>query len=90
MTTPYSSGDVLGTLTSTQLTMLKDSLDAELNRLTRVIQSVVNAEQGNIIAHHYEQKSAIADLLATAIETRIEEERAQGFLGTGNTLTTNP
>jgi maltooligosyltrehalose synthase len=88
MTTPYSSGDVLGTLTSTQLTMLKDSLDAELNRLTRVIQSVVNAEQGNIIAHHYEQKSAIADLLATAIETRISEEREQAlrteFLGTGN------
>lgn len=88
MTTPYSSGDVLGTLTSTQLVMLKDSIDVERQRLTRTMDSVVNAEQGTIIAQHYEQKTLIADLLATAIEARLEEERAQelrtGFLGTEN------
>jgi hypothetical protein len=88
MTIPYSSGDVLGTLTATQLVMLKDSIDVERNRLTRMIDSVVNAEQGNIIAQHYEQKTLIAELLATAIEARLEEEREQalrtGFLGTEN------
>lgn len=88
MTIQYSSGDVLGTLTSTQLVMLKDSIDIERARLTRVIDSVVNAEQGTIIAHNYEQKTAISNLLATAIEARIADEREQalrtGFLGTEN------